>query len=82
MNRKSERNASYPYKKHGEIMQILIALVLAMCATPVFAHEGTAGEHLILGLDAGLVVGTALGFASGVLATLFFTKGGRQSSDR
>lgn len=64
-------------------MHLLIAIVIAIIAAPVYAHEGNAGEHLILGLDTGLVVGTVLGFASGVLATLFVTKGGnRPNSDR
>ena len=65
-------------------MHFLIALVFACIAAPCYAHEGTAGEHLILGLDAGLVVGTVLGFATGVLSTLFFTKGGsrQNNSDR
>ncbi len=62
-------------------MQLLIALVFALIAAPALAHDGTAGEHLIMGLDAGLVVGTALGFASGVLATLFFTRGGNRGSN-
>lgn len=65
-------------------MHLLVVLVAAFIAAPVFAHDGSAGEHLIMGLDAGLVVGTAFGFASGVLATLFFTKGGNRgtNSDR
>lgn len=39
---------------------------------PVSAHEGTAGEHLLLGMDTGLAIGLVVGFLSGIAVVLFF----------
>lgn len=48
---------------------LLLGQLLA--ALPAFAHEGSTGEHLVLGMDTGLAIGLAVGFFSGVAATLF-----------
>lgn len=55
------------------MIQILMTLFFVSCL-PVLAHDGTTGEHLILGLDTGLVVGLAIGFAAGVGSTIVYLK--------
>ena len=42
---------------------IALSFVISLLAIlPVEAHEGSAGVHVILGVDVGLVVGIVLGF--------------------
>jgi|AGTN01.2.fsa_nt_gi hypothetical protein len=59
--------------------RIVLALLL-MSSLPVLAHDGTAGEHLILGIDTGLVVGIAIGFAAGVGSAILYLKKFTKSS--
>ncbi|MBK9143031.1 MAG: hypothetical protein IPM23_11080 [Candidatus Melainabacteria bacterium] len=52
---------------------LALSFVLFLLAIlPVKAHEGSAGAHLILGVDVGLAVGIVLGFllAIGLFAVM------------
>lgn len=53
---------------------VLVAFNLVLNTLPVFAHEGTAQEHLILGFGAGEVVGLLFGVIVGGLTVLAFSK--------
>lgn len=52
----------------------LILLLFVVSCLPAVAHEGNAGEHLILGLDTGLVVGIVIGFSAGVGSTILYLR--------
>jgi len=52
---------------------LALSFVLSLMAIlPAEAHEGSAGVHLVLGVDVGLVVGIVLGFllAIGLFAVM------------
>ncbi|MBX9695719.1 MAG: hypothetical protein K2Z81_25265 [Cyanobacteria bacterium] len=57
-----------------------LTLFLFLICLPVWAHEGTAGEHLILGLDTGMLIGMAIGFLAGIACTMLYFK--NKSSSR
>ena len=59
--------------------KLALLFILLISALPAQAHEGTNAEHLILGLDTGIVVGIACGFAAGVASTLIYLKQSRRN---
>ena len=51
-----------------------VTLMICVVLLPAFAHEGSSGQHLMLGLDAGFILGTAIGFGAGVFGTIAWMK--------
>ena len=57
-----------------EIQTLFMLALLFLIALPAIAHEGTMGDHLVLGFDTGIVLGIAIGFIAGVGATVIYFK--------
>jgi len=61
-------------------MHLAIALFLVLLAMPAGAHEGTAGDHLLLGLDSGILFGFVIGFLSGIASCILAQRQQRRRS--
>ncbi|MBZ0187865.1 MAG: hypothetical protein K8F91_16585 [Candidatus Obscuribacterales bacterium] len=61
--------------------QFLLTLSAISCL-PALAHDGSAAQHLLLGLDAGIITGTVIGFVAGAMSTVLFLKNKKESHRR
>jgi len=53
-------------------LNVLLCVVLGVL--PAMAHEGPAGEHLMMGIGIGEVIGLVVGLALGAVSVLAFIK--------